>query len=73
VDKALEHPLAPTLALASRNDAGAAAPTADGRSPEEFLRLAWLWTWLTTVDGSLRATADDTVATVRDLPTRWWR
>ena len=48
-------------------------PSADGREPAEFLRLVWLWSWLTTIDQSLRATADETVATVRSLPTRWWR
>ena len=48
-------------------------PAADGLEPAEFLRLVWLWSWLTTVDQSLQATAADTMATVRALPTRWWR
>jgi uncharacterized membrane protein YccC len=50
-----------------------AAPSAEGRDAAEFLRLTWLWTWLTTVDQSLRATSADTIATVRALPTRWWQ
>jgi hypothetical protein len=48
-------------------------PSAAGLDPAEFLRVVWLWSWLTTVDDSLHATADETVATVRALPTRWWR
>jgi uncharacterized membrane protein YccC len=73
VAEALERPGGPSLVFTTPAADSAAAPSADGRSPAEFLRLAWLWTWLTTVDGSLRATADETLATVRGLPTRWWR
>jgi hypothetical protein len=82
VADALEHPQAPappvppgaglSATSSSRIDEGA-APSAEGRDAAEFLRLVWLWTWLTTVDQSLRATAEETVATVRDLPTHWWR
>ncbi len=75
VAQALEHADtdATALALTPPADRAAAAPSAEGRSPAEFLRLAWLWTWLTTADSSLRATAEDTVATVRGLPQSWWR
>jgi uncharacterized membrane protein YccC len=69
----LEDPRLPGSPLAGASPAAPPAPTAAGLEPAEFLRLAWLWTWLTTVDQSLRATADETVATVRSLPARWWR
>jgi uncharacterized membrane protein YccC len=48
-------------------------PSTESVDPAQFLRLVWLWTWLGTVDHSLRATADETIATVRGLPRHWWR
>jgi uncharacterized membrane protein YccC len=48
-------------------------PGADGLEPAEFLRLLWLWSWLTTVDESLRSTAAESIATIGGLPRRWWR
>gem|GEM_PF-4962885 len=34
----------------------------------QFLRLVWLWSWLTTLEESLVETGPDTVSTVRALP-----
>jgi len=39
----------------------------------QFLRLVWLWSWLTTLEESLVETGPDTVSTVRALPEHWWR
>ena len=70
VAEALEHPGGPT-ARARRRPAQRPAPPRRPRaaSPAEFLRLAWLWTWLTTVDElAARHRATSRVATVRGLP-----
>jgi hypothetical protein len=48
-------------------------PTPEGIDPSRFLRRIWLWSWLTTLDHAIAETAHATVATVRNLPTRWWR
>ena len=68
----LADPLGPQIHLSPGAPPGP-APSADGRDGAEFLRLVWLWTWLSIVDQSLTATATETVATVRSLPRRWWR
>jgi uncharacterized membrane protein YccC len=48
-------------------------PPSDGVDPEDYLRMIWLWAWLSTLERSLAHTSDATVAAVRSLPTQWWR
>ena len=59
--------------LALRADDLGGRPSTDSVDPAQFVRMVWLWTWLGTVDHSLRTTADQTLATVRTLPRHWWR
>lgn len=48
-------------------------PSSHDVQARQFLRLVWLWSWLTTLEESLVETGPDTVSTVRALPEHWWR